>query len=208
MAQAGGDQNTYVKKGSMLIVAAVCLVVGFVGGIAFSIYRTAPTMHQPSQASRQQMPAPRQQPQEPTPEQTRLIIDLESKTMSDPRDLEAWTQLGNTYFDVSLYKKAIAAYEKSLALDPDNPDVWTDMGVMYRRDKQPDKAIESFDRAISVDPAHETARFNKGIVLMHDQNDIDGAIVAWEGLVELNPNAATPGGQSIKDMLDRVKAGQ
>ena len=94
-----------------------------------------------------------------------------------------------------------------MALVPNDPNVLTDLGVMYRRNKQPEKAIEAFDKAISADPSHEKSRFNKGIVLMHDLNDIDGAARAWEGLVEINPNAMAPGGkQPISVMLDRLKS--
>jgi peroxiredoxin len=48
---------------------------------------------------------------------------------------------------------------------------------MYRRSGQPRKAIENFNKAIAVNPKHETAQFNKGIVLMHDLGDRDGAII-------------------------------
>ena len=76
---------------------------------------------------------------------------------------------------------------------------------MYRRAGQPKKAIESFDKAAKVDPKQETALFNKGIVLMHDLNDLDGAIQAWQELVKRNPAATSPSGQSIKDLVERLK---
>ena len=80
------------------------------------------------------------------------------------------------------------------------------LGIMYRRSGQPQKAIEAFDRAIATDPKHENSRFNKGIVLMHDLNDREGAIAAWEELVEVNPNALTPNGsQPLKEMINRVR---
>jgi len=194
--------NAYVKKETMIVVACICFGVGFLGGIAFGVYKsgsvtpsvqsagTMPTMTGPSIG-------------EPTPAQADLVQALEQKTEKDPRDVDAWIRLGNVYFDTNQYEKAIGAYQRSLALKPSNPDVLTDMGVMYRRNNQPGKAIESFDRAISVDPAHETARFNKGIVLMHDLNDLEEAVRAWGELVEINPGAETPGGQSIKEMLAR-----
>ena len=199
-------ESEYVKKETMIIVAFICLGIGFLGGIAFSIYKAGPTMPVQSTGTPPQMP-PQQQPQGPTPEQMGLIQDLESKTSMNPKDVSSWTQLAHTYFDSDQYGKAINAYSKSLALAPNDPDVWTDLGVMYRRNKQPQKAIESFDKAISADPRHEASRLNKGIVLMHDLNDLDGAIRAWEDLVEINPAAVAPGGkQSIKEMLDRFKS--
>ena len=76
---------------------------------------------------------------------------------------------------------------------------------MYRRSGQPNKAIESFDKAAKIDPKHETALFNKGIVLMHDLNDLDGAIQAWQELVKRNPAATSPTGQPVKDLVERMK---
>ena len=150
-----------------------------------------------------------QAPKGPTPEQAKRIQDLELRTSLNADDASAWAQLGNVYFDADQFKESIKAYNKSLALAPGNPDILTDLGVMYRRNNQPKKAIEAFDKAISANPRHETARFNKGIVLMHDLNDREGAIKAWEDLVEVNPNALTPGGaQPLKEMIDRFKSNE
>ena len=82
----------------------------------------------------------------------------------------------------------------------------TDLGIMYRRTGQPQKAIESFDKAAKMDPRQETALYDKGIVLMHDLKDIPGAIKAWEELLKRNPSATSPTGQSIKDLVKRLKA--
>ena len=82
---------------------------------------------------------------------------------------------------------------------------------MYQRSGKPEEAIKAFDKAIAVDPKHEVSRMNKGIVLLHDLNDFDGAIEAWQGLLEINPIAMAPNGMSIDQMvtqLKKQKAGQ
>jgi len=190
----------------MLLVAFICLIIGFLGGIAFSVYKQVPAFPVNTGGQSPQMAQP-QQPQGPTEEQLTMIRHLESETSRNPQDHQLWIQLGNAYFDTHQPKNAIQAYMKALELSPDNADVWTDLGIMYRRDGQMDKAIGAFDKAIAVDPNHEPSRFNKGLVLMHDLNDRDGAIKAWEGLIEINPDAIAPGGrQTIKQLMDRLKS--
>jgi tetratricopeptide (TPR) repeat protein len=105
------------------------------------------------------------------------------------------------------HAQAIDAYKKSLELNPNNADVLTDLGIMYRRSGQPREAIVKFDKAISINPKHETARFNKGIVLMHDLGDREGAIQAWEDLLEINPVAMAGNNQSVDQMVKHYKDG-
>ena len=81
----------------------------------------------------------------------------------------------------------------------------TDLGIMYRRSGDPQKAIEMFDRAITLDPQQQNARFNKGIVLLHDLKDKAGAVAAWEGLLEINPVAMAPNGQSVDALIQQYK---
>lgn len=180
-----------VRQDKVFFTAFACLVIGFLGGIAFSIYKMPDAA--PSFATGHQ--------QNLSPEQQRVMESLEQAVADDPANVQAWTQLGHLYFDTDQYEQAIHAYTRSLELDPENADVVTDLGVMYRRNGQPEKAISSFEQAIAIDPGHETARFNMGVVLLHDFEDQKGAIKIWDELVEINPVAYAPNGRLVAELL-------
>ena len=197
------NEPGYIKKETMLIAILIALGVGFLGGATLSSFKFKQEETQSFQSMPQQVV---QQENKITPEQANKISTLEMKTSSNPEDAGAWAQLGNLYFDTNQFGKAINTYKKSLELEPNDPNVWTDLGVMYRRNGQPIQAVEAFDKAIELDPNHEISRLNKGIVLMHDLNDIQGAITVWEELVKVNPAAKTSTGQLIKDVIEGFKA--
>ncbi|MCG6894308.1 MAG: tetratricopeptide repeat protein [Desulfobacteraceae bacterium] len=184
------------------IVGVVCLVLGFAMGVVFTVYKTGgpaqPPHPQPSTGA----------PAQPSPEMLDRIRAMKEETRRHPDNAFAWIALGNGYFDTGQYQKSIEAYETGLQLDPKHADVWTDLGVMYRRIGNPEKAVEAFDKAISIDPSHEIARFNKGVVLLHDRNDPEGAIRAWRGLLEVNPEAMAPNGQPVAELLKQFEERQ
>jgi cytochrome c-type biogenesis protein CcmH/NrfG len=199
MAKQKSPEGNFVKKETMLIVALIALVIGFLGGVFYSALQSGPT------GSVQTTSAPPQPQQKQasglTREQASDILRLEQEVATNPTNVDAWTRLGHVYFDTNNPAKAIRAYEKSLELRPDDPNVLTDLGVMYRRNGQPDKALATFDRAIAVDPRHEQSRFNKGIVLRYDMNDREGAVKVWEELLAINPNALAPNGLPVSEAI-------
>ena len=201
MTKEPKDRNKYVKQQTLLITALVALVAGFLGGLVVGDYKSGP------ETPVEIMPLPQQpaQIQGPAAEQRNKIMALEKQVSLNPGNFETWTQLGNIYFDSNDFKNGIRAYKKSLELNPKNADVWTDLGVMYRRDGQPTEAIKAFDKAIEIDPRHEIARFNKGVVLMHDLRDFENAALTWEELLKINPSAKTPGGQPLKELVAQLK---
>lgn len=193
------DNAQYVRKETFWLGTLLALAVGFFAGVMFTVLKSdTGAALQPSQSA-----AP--QAQVGTPARPNMIASLEDETAKNPQNNRAWIQLGNEYFDADQYEKAIWAYRKSLELDPNNANVWTDIGVMYRRSGKPKEALEAFDKAIAVDPKHEPSRLNKGIVLLHDMQDYDGAIAAWEALLEVNPIAMAPTGRSVDEMIQQMK---
>jgi cytochrome c-type biogenesis protein CcmH/NrfG len=198
------DSNLYIKKGTMWTVAFVALVVGFLIGTVFTVYKSGTGVPMPTTPG----PQPQAVDQGITEEKKQEIAALEMETSANPKNVVTWIQLGNAYFDANQSEKAIQAYQKSLELDPKNANVITDMGVMYRRSGQPKKAVAAFEQARAADPKHEISLFNKGIVLLHDLNDTEGAIKAWEALLKLNPLYTTPTGQPIKEMVESFKSRQ
>jgi cytochrome c-type biogenesis protein CcmH/NrfG len=200
MAKQKSPEGNYVKKETMLIVALIALVIGFLGGVFYSALQSGTT------GSVQTASAPPQQQQQPglTSEQARTILALEQEVAANPTNADAWTQLGHVYYDTDNPAKAINAYEKSLELSPNDPNVLTDLGVMYRRSGQPEKALAAFDQAMSIAPNHEQSRFNKGVVLRYDLNDREGALKAWEELLKINPNALAPNGMPVSEAIKEL----
>jgi cytochrome c-type biogenesis protein CcmH/NrfG len=132
------------------------------------------------------------------------IQTLKEIVKKDPKNLPAWVELGNLYFDSDRPKEAIDAYSRYLAAKPDNPDVRTDMGIMYRKLGQFDKALEEFKKAAQTDPKHVNSRYNIGLVLLHDKQDMKGAINAWEEYLKVDPNSERA--QRIRAQIEKMKA--
>jgi cytochrome c-type biogenesis protein CcmH/NrfG len=196
----------YIKKETLILAVLISLCIGFFGGTLYSSFKLAPAnpVKTPGKLTAQKE-EPHDHP-DPSMELSAKIAELEQYLKNNPDNAEAWTNLGNLFYDSDQPQNAIDAYEKSLAIEPDRAGVMTDLGTMYRRNNEPKKAIEIFDKAIAVDPSFETARFNKGVVLLHDLNDLEGCIKEWEALVELNPMAVAPNGESVDAIIQKLKS--
>jgi cytochrome c-type biogenesis protein CcmH/NrfG len=130
------------------------------------------------------------------------ISASEAIVARDPKNVGAWVQLGNDYFDTHQTKKAIEAYGRALELQPNNPDVLTDQGVMYRESGMFDKAIANFQKANQVDPKHVQSLFNMGVVYASDLKDKDKAAKAWKKVIETAPGS--PQATQAKEALDQL----
>ena len=189
------ENHSHFKNSAVIWAGGVFLVIGFFIGIVVGVYKSDLT--------------PKGQfiggDETKAPELKSRIIKLKNLVQQNPDDLEGWIDLGNACFDADQYEESIQAYRKALAINSGNADVWTDMGVMYRLSDQPREAIKAFDKAAEIDPRHEISRINKGIVLLHDLKDSQGAIRAWESVLEINPLATLSSGQSVDEMLNSLK---
>jgi len=185
------DTTGFVKKQTLYLAILAALIVGFVGGVAFSVYKT-PATGNPQAADQQQ-------------QATAMIAEMEKASEKNPQDGATWVQLGHAYFDTNQAEKAIAAYTKALALLPGDVNVMTDLGVMYHQNKQHQKAIELFDQVLKINPEHEQARFNKGVVLLTGLNNRQAALAEWKILVKQHPMAAAPSGKMVGDLIEQME---
>ena len=196
-----------MKKEAVILYMVIALVVGFVGGATVGILWMSkgaekPVMVQKPGMAPQGVPAPAPSPQNAM-EVAAQIKTLEEIVRKDPKNLSAWVELGNLYFDSDQPKEAIQAYSNYLAVKPDNPDVRTDMGIMYRKLGEFDRALEEFRKAAQSDPKHANSRYNIGLVLLHDKHDINGAIKAWEEYLKVDPNSERA--QRIRAQIEKIK---
>jgi cytochrome c-type biogenesis protein CcmH/NrfG len=145
-----------------------------------------------------------QQQQAASPEMLAKAAEpLLAQLKSNPNDFDTLAKLGNLYYDSQVYPQAIEYYEKALAVQPKNPDVRTDLGTAYWYTGDPDKAIANFEKALAVRPNHPGTLFNLGIVKWQGKKDPKGAVVAWEKLLQTNPDY--PQKDQVQMLIERAK---
>jgi tetratricopeptide (TPR) repeat protein len=197
-----------MKKETVILYVVIALVVGFVGGATVGILWMTKGAEKKAVVQKPQMvppgaPAPGPPPRDSI-EAASQIQTLKEIVNKDPKNLPAWVELGNLYFDTDQPKEAIEAYGRYLAVKPDNADVRTDMGIMYRKLGQFDRAIEEFRKAAQSDPKHINSRYNIGLVLLHDKQDIKGAVKAWEDYLKVDPNSERA--QRIRAQIEKMRS--
>ena len=174
-----------MKKETILLLVVVLAVGILIGVIVTNTKKeTTPTV------TAQAPPAA----SAPAVDYQQKITMLERIVAKEPENRNAWVQLGHNYFDADQPARAIAAYDKALALNGDDANVLTDQGVMYRRIGAFDKAIASFTKANEVNPNHQQSLYNLGIVYLYDLKDTALALEAWKKFLTVAP----PGQQAAQ----------
>jgi cytochrome c-type biogenesis protein CcmH/NrfG len=196
-----------MKKETVILAVVIAFIAGFVTGATVAILKgkggtAMPRIAQNPQGSPPEAPMGALPGPSPA-EVAGKVQALKDILQKDPKNLAAWVELGNLYFDSDQPREAVEAYNKYLAVKPDNPDVRTDLGIMYRKLGDPDRALKEFRAAAQADPKHANSRYNIGIVLLHDKQDIKGAIKAWEEYVKVDPQSERA--KRVQDQMAKLK---
>jgi len=131
------------------------------------------------------------------------IMRFQESVRKDPKNVDAWIQIGNIMMDTSRFPEAIDAYQKALELNGRNLDVRVDMGTCYRKIGKPDKAVEEYRKVIALEPKHLNAHRNLGVVLAFDLNKKNEAIKEFEEYLKLAP--AAPDAPNVRQLVEKIK---
>jgi cytochrome c-type biogenesis protein CcmH/NrfG len=145
-----------------------------------------------------------QQQEAPSPEMIAKAAEpLLALLKTNPNNFDLLAKLGNLYYDSKAYTQAVEYYEKALAIQPNNADVRTDLGTAYWYTGNADKAIANFEKALAIRPNHPGTLLNLGIVKWQGKKDPKGAIVAWEKLLQTNPDY--PQKEQVQKLIEGAK---
>ena len=104
---------------------------------------------------------------------------LEEASRIEPDNVMIWINLAAAYLghletsDEEGQLKAIAAFERALALDPKAPSVNYNLGLIYKQRGETEKAAAHFWRALDVDPSDNDARTRLRQLGYHDTRPPD-----------------------------------
>ena len=185
------DTNDVVKKQTVYLIVIIALIVGFLCGVLYSVYR-APANTGATHPH-------------PKSDRAHILAALEQATREHPDDAKVWAELGHAYSDTGQTEKAIQVYTRALELRPGDADIMTDLGVMYHENQQHESAIALFEEVLQKHPDHLQARFNKGVVLLVGLNKPDETIVEWKTLLRYHPEASASSGRSVRELIKQLE---
>jgi cytochrome c-type biogenesis protein CcmH/NrfG len=211
-----GSKVTWQPK-PLLIMCAVCLAAGFLAGYLLRGSASAPAQSlsaatQP--AAQAMLPAAQSPAPQPKPKDAPTLDDLQrmankkaepllTKLKSDPKNPQLWNQVGLIYKSAHQFKEAAGYFEKSLQYDPKNLGVRADYASCMYYTGDVDGALAQLNQSLAYDPKHAGTLMNIGIIKWRGKNDVDGAVAAWEKLLQYHPDF--PQKDLVQQMLTQAK---
>jgi Tfp pilus assembly protein PilF len=115
--------------------------------------------------------------------------NLVTATRLDPKNVDAWLDLGSAYYYLRRRDKEGDAYQKAVSLQPNNSLAHYLLGTWYEDSGQFERAIAEYRAAVTIDPMDEDAWSDLGeleLILGHRS----AAAEAHERLKTLNQGLA------------------
>jgi cytochrome c-type biogenesis protein CcmH len=115
---------------------------------------------------------------------------LEARLAANPQDVEGWRMLGRTYLVMSEPAKAVAAYERAVAIvGPEDSGLQLDLAEALVLTDDPavqDRARGIIEAALKADPGNGKALWYSAVMAMR-AGDTQTAKANFEKLLEQNP---------------------
>ncbi len=205
MSNGTSNQQQTWSSTQAYVLAAICLLLGLAIGY---LLRGSAGPAQPQAATVQEQTPPPASGAQPSPADLKRMADTQAAPLlmqlrNDPNNAELLAQAGNLYYDAQQYREAIDYYQRVLNLRPDNADVRTDMGTAYFYLGDSDRALKEFDTALKSSPNHANTLFNTGMVKWQGKMDVNGAVAAWQKLLETNPSY--PNRDKVENLIKQAK---
>jgi cytochrome c-type biogenesis protein CcmH/NrfG len=171
----------------------ICLLAGIAGGWFLRGSQSPSVAAASSPATSAAAPPNSASNEQPTAQQMKMMADTQAGPLinqlkSDPTNAGLLVKIANIYYDTQQYPTAIDYYRRALNLQPTNADVRTDFATAIWYTGDADAAIAEFNTALSYEPNKANTLFNLGVVKWQGKMDINGAVAAWQKLLDTNPN--------------------
>ena len=109
----------------------------------------------------------------------------------DPNYLMAYSGLANLYLNTKQEDRAIAQYQKIIALRPENAVPYTLIGILEHQRKNYEVAAQNYRKALEKDPNAVYAANNLAFLYTETgKGNLDEALRLAQGAVQKNPNMA------------------
>lgn len=86
--------------------------------------------------------------------------------IKDEPKILSYYNMGNAFFDLGDYEKAVKAYQEAIKLDPKLSKPHNNLGLAYAALNRLQEAVSEFNEAVKLRPDYAEAHFNLGVDLL------------------------------------------
>lgn len=177
---------------SVYAMAAVCLVLGAMVGYLLR-GSGASTRPRPAAAREPVLNSAPAAPQMPSLDDMKRMADkqaepLLAKLRADPNNPDLLVQVAMIYQATHRFEEAAEYYRKALQIQPDNVTARTRAASCLYYAGDVDGALSELRRSLIDDPRNPDVLFNLGMIKWKGKHDTQGALNAWQKLLETNPS--------------------
>lgn len=134
----------------------------------------------------------------------RRIETLRADVKASPQDAAARLALARALMGTSDAKAALRQFQAAAKLDPTNPEPYAYTGWLIRLQGFPADGLTLLDKAIELDPTYADARFFRGIILLRDRSDPEGAAAEFRQYLGAAPDS--PLAPQVRQLLTEAEA--
>lgn len=177
------------QKPSFALVAALFVTILLIAGLGYG-WKGSPLMRSAGPPGMAASGDTQTEEQKTRAAQISAMIErLDQITQENPKDPQAWTMLGRANSVMGQHDKALAAFEKALALSKTDPDLMADYAdslAMNNNQSLRGEPMVWIERALKLDPKNIKALAMAGSNAF-DLKDYAGAVKFWSKVVQIGP---------------------
>ena len=118
---------------------------------------------------------------------SQAVMKLAEKVPEVEKDDQYYYRLGNSFYELKEFQKAIEAYRKAVKIKKNKWEAWGNLGSTYDKIGEYKKSINAYQKVIKFKPEDDTVQYNLGSVY-DELKEFQKAIEAYQKAVELNPD--------------------
>lgn len=191
--------------------AALCLVVGLIGGYALRGWHAPGTVAPGSSVV--STAAAMGRGHVPSLDEMKQIADKQAaplleKLKADPNNSTLLVQVGGIYHASHQFSAATAYFSRAAQADPSNVAIRSKLAASLYRGGDADGAIVQLNQALHYAPTDANSLFNLGLIRWEGKHDAPGAITAWQQLLKFNPGLSADRKSTVEHLIAEVKASE
>ena len=138
----------------------------------------------------------------------KTLAQLQAQLKADPKNAQILIKIGTTYKQAHQFKQAADYFQQALALDPTNVRLSNEIGEDLYYAGDADQAIVVLEQGLKTAPNDPGMLIDLGLVKFRSKNDVKGAVVLWQRLLDNNASLPADKKQRIEKLIADAKAGR